>query len=278
MEGRRQMHLQMILCAKCGSKVLVYPLTPLAREEAGSVPRRGLWGRGSVGVAVVLLGLVGVLVGGVIYVMWPAGVTVDEREAFQTQLDEALGHRQRGRFHRAAAMLDRLQKQPAAGEREAELRQMHRQVALAADLSLLSIEELVRLVQFQPDAEEWEAIWRGHRGKGIVLDSYVRHDMQGRPFLAEQRFYVEEKPVRLVLEELTLLEQLPRHVTQRVIFGFRLGRIEKTAEGWCLYPQPQSGVFFTDRATLEALSPVELDADLADVLERQSRWVAESGR
>jgi hypothetical protein len=220
----------------------------------------------------------GIVGGAGVYFAWrSAPPTSAECADFHALLQQAYRHRERGRFHRAAELLSRLQTHLIDPELQTKVRQLHREVALAADLSLLSLEELVQLAQFQPDAEEWQVIWRQHHGKAIVLDTLLRHDPQGRPYLAEQRFFLEQVPIHLALEELTLLEQLPRHVTQRVVFGFRLGSIERLADGWRVRPVPDSGVFFTDRPTLEALSPVQWDAELAEVLTRQAQWVAERG-
>ena len=186
-------------------------------------------------------------------------------------------HLARGRFRRAVHTLGDLSPDSLPDEQRRTWRQWHRQASLAAELAELSLEELVQLAALQRDPQEWAAQWDRHRGRAVLLDGVLRRDATDRLVLLGFSPRWKDEPIRIALDEVQLLRALPLQGDQRVIFGFRLGRIERELRGWAVHPLPESGVLFTDAPTVQALSPVDLGADLPEVMQRQATWLATVG-
>ena len=196
---------------------------------------------------------------------------------WEQTLADAQVHLARGRFHRAVQLLEQIPLPKLGGAQRRSWQQWHRQAALAADLTDLSLEEMVQLAALQRDPAEWQAQWQRYRGRAIVLDAEVQRSARDRLQLSSFAPRWRDEPILLALDDLQLLSLLPLDRPQRLIFGLRLDRIERDASGWVVRPMPQSAVLFTDAATLQALSPVELGEDLPEVLQRQAEWLAALG-
>jgi hypothetical protein len=218
-----------------------------------------------------LLGLAVYLLPREWYLPTPKPPDVDH---WERTLSKTREHLARGRFRRAVHTLGELSPDPLPDEQRRAWRQWHRQASLAADLADLSLEELVQLAALQRDPQEWAAQWDRHRGRAVLLDGVLRRDATDRLVLLGFTPHWKDEPIRIALDQVQLLRALPLQGDQRVIFGIRLARIEREVHGWAIHPVPESGVLFTDAATLEALSPVDLGADLPEVMQRQAAWLA----
>jgi hypothetical protein len=197
--------------------------------------------------------------------------------SWERNLGRTREHLARGRFRRAVQTLEEITPERLPDTPRRAWRQWHRQASLAAELTDLSLEEMVHRAALQRDPQEWAAQWERHRGRAVLLDGVLRRDAQDQLVLLGFHPRWKEEPIRVALDEVQLLRALPLQGDQRVIFGFRLGRIEREIHGWAIHPLPESGVLFTDAATLQALSPVDLGEDLPEVMQRQATWLAALG-
>ena len=94
------------------------------------------------------------------------------------------------------------------------------------------------------------------------------------PLLANHVVEVEGTTVRLALEDLVLLRDLPLDAEPRVIFGARLARCAREEGGtWVVRFEPDSGVLLTDAGAVEACFPAAMDERLRETLVRQKGWV-----
>jgi len=268
--GRRTARPQWLVCARCGQKLLAYPAEPIAKPAPFDRPTRWLLlGLGlALGTLLVVLQLRGL----------PSPPACDPLDpSWEQTLADAQIHLARGRFHRAVQLLEQIPPHQLGDAQRRSWQQWHRQAALAADLTDLSLQEMVQLAALQRDPVEWQAQWQRHRGRGIILDGVVQRTARNQLELIGFAPLWRDEPILLALDDLQLLSFLPLDRPQRLIFGWRLDRIERTASGWVVRPMPQSAVLFTDAATLQALSPVELGEDLPEVLQRQADWLATLG-
>jgi hypothetical protein len=189
-----------------------------------------------------------------------------------------------GKFHLARAAFadvvrgrdlhpDRLS--PAQHRR---LNQWQRQADLLARLAPVPLEEVVRQCTLERDPAEGLAFFaENFRGRTYVFDDVVRPDVEGRPALGYVvKLKGSDVPVRLALEDLDELRDLPLDDAPRLIFGARLAGCDREGEGrWVVRFAPNSGVLLTDVEAAEAASSRSLDPGLKDVLARQQRWLDE---
>ncbi|MGL4555001.1 MAG: hypothetical protein ACRC33_27860, partial [Gemmataceae bacterium] len=195
-------------------------------------------------------------------------------EALRGRVEAARVHLARGRFRLAASALDCLPAGLPADEARAA-GQLRRQAGALARLSPVPLEDIVRQARFVPDRDEWAAAWADHRGRGVLFDAALRRDAEGRVAFARYALIVDGEEARVALEDVRALRELPLDDDVRVIFGVRLAACEREeGGGWVVRLDADGGVLFTDRAALEAASPVDLGPDLPDVLARQEGWLA----
>jgi hypothetical protein len=185
-----------------------------------------------------------------------------------------------GRFERAVKEFklaaQREQETPALSSAERRrLAQLQRQAALLARLLSRSLEEIVREAALVRDEEEWkERFQRDYGGKAVVFDDVVRRDPAGRPVLAHYVVRAADEPVRVALEDLEILRQLPLQTPQRLLFGGQLAAVQREpGGGWVVRFDPVSGVLLTDRAAVSAFYPAEIDDELKGLLQRQAEWL-----
>jgi hypothetical protein len=184
-----------------------------------------------------------------------------------------------GKFHVARALLDRAAAQRGlrGTARHRELGQLRRQADLLARLSPRPLEGVVRHALLVRDPEEWDAQFADdYLGRTVVFDDVVRRDDEGRPRLGNYAVEVEDEPVRVALEDLAVLRDLPLEDGPRLIFGARLLRCRREEAGtWVIRFEPDSGVLLTDPAAVEACFPLLTGDGFQATLERQQRWLDE---
>jgi hypothetical protein len=192
----------------------------------------------------------------------------------------------KGRFRRAVRVLDEA---VALRERHPDLLdkpryrwliQLQRQADLLARLSLLNLEDIVRQGTLVRDPEERSLQMEDHRGRTFLFDEVLRRDPEGQLLLPDYEVEVggdftrKGEVVRLALEDLVILRDLPLDEGPRVIFGARLLRCEREEGGsWVVRFEPNSGVLLTDAEAAEAASPRPLGPGLKEVMQRQQKWL-----
>lgn len=143
------------------------------------------------------------------------------------------------------------------------LEQLHCQCDLLAHLLKVSLQEVVA------DA----ALAQEEEGHSVLFDDWLRADAEGRPMLHTYEVRRGGEPVRIALEDLRVLRQVPLDPPQRVLFGARLAKVNREPGGWVIRFDPDSGVLLTD---LDAALCIPVDEDLRKVLERQQNWLLKS--
>lgn len=298
-EGVRLAQAQTVTCPSCARSMFVLPSSPLPGELLGSLaggtapdhaamrlsPSTKFWfGPAAAGLAALVI--VGVVIASIVNRYRPAknGVATAKspspREEYQQKMESAKAAIAEGAYRTAANDL-----LVAAELRErfafiAEIddaktfRSMHRQVALLADLSPESVEEIVRHSLGLPD-KEWQAIFaERYLGKSVLLDARFFLDAAGR-YHVDYQLDVGGMAGEWDVQALALLHRLPLKTPQRLLIGFRLAEIARTGrDGWAVRPQPDSGVLFADESLLSGLS-IAIDGPLREVLQRQARWEAD---
>jgi hypothetical protein len=152
-----------------------------------------------------------------------------------------------------------------------ELLSWRPQVALLADLLSESVSEIVRHSIGLAD-REWDAVFRErYAGRSLLLDARVFRDAAGR-YRVDYHLEAAGAVGVWEFERFRLFERLPLAQPQRLLFGFRLQSVRRTArDRWVVVPEPDSGVLLTEPLMLAGLS-VPTDAELLDVLKRQAEW------
>jgi hypothetical protein len=280
---RRQQH-QVIRCPECGVDVFVLPQSPFASIEHSSkldpsLTRRSLW-RGpalaGVATAVVVIAAVAVM----LVVLHQKKEPLSDIQSYRLAAEEAI---RAGRLRRAA---EELAKALALAERQpgvlhpAELRsltQLYRETSLLADLLSESLDEILERAARLPE-DEWKAQFeKRYLGSGmanaVVFDAEVRQVGAGR-YRLDWELTAGDEPARLEIDNLQLLSDLPLHEPRRLLFGARLGSVQREQNGiWVVRFDPSSGVLLTDPSVVSARYPDPIDGELTHVLDRQRKWV-----
>jgi hypothetical protein len=287
-QGERQARHQVLTCPGCGDKVFVLPLSPLAdplhAPPAGArAPRR--WWRAP--LLAGLASLAGLLLVFMAVRPWltrshgSSGPPGTDEASLKQRIEDGRHLLAQGNFRLARRVLGeaialrdaRPRMLSPAGSRH--LNQLHRQADLLARLLPVSLAEIVREGQLVRDPDEWDLQMDDYRGRGVLFDDVVRRDGQGRAVLGSYVVEVGDERVRLALEELTLLNDLPLDDEPRMLFGARLRSCEREEAGWVVRFEPDSGVLLTDLDAVAACFPVPPDKALEQVLLRQQRWLNE---
>jgi hypothetical protein len=290
LRGERQRRYQVVPCPSCGRGVFVLPHSALdVRDEESLAPAprgKGLLAWRTpllVGAGSLVLLLAAFAVAWPFLVKQPPGSdehTLDEKTLLLAKIEAGTRALAQGRFHRARRDLNEAVRRRDAHpglltrKQHRRLNRLQRQANLLARLSLLPLEEIVRQAMLVRDAEERDLQMEEHRGRSFLLDDVVRRDADGRPVLATYAAEVGDEGVRLALEDLTILRNLPLDEGPRLVFGARLLRCDREeGGGWVVRFEPDSGVLLTDAEAVEAASPVSLDPGLKETLQRQQRWL-----
>jgi hypothetical protein len=282
--GTRQRRHQVVTCPGCGRAVFVLPLSAYAPAEDAPAHRPRRWWRGPLVagagcVALLLLAFVLVLPG----LMRPRDAEKSE-EQFDLSGHVKKGHRQmgQGKFRLARRTLDeavrRRDRDPAAlsAAQHRELNQLHRQADILARLLNVTLAEVVRRAQLSRDAEEWALRFEDFRGRSVIFDDAVGRDDRDRPVLAHDVVEVKDERVRLALEDLAVMHDLPLDERPRLVFGARLAGCEREpGGGWVVRFERDSGVLLTDLDAVVAALTQPPDEGLKQVLARQQKWLDE---
>jgi hypothetical protein len=296
--GARRRQFQVVPCANCARKLFVLPLSPRDGSEELSDPsvarppvraRLRWWGVPLlVGAASVLL-VVGVFLMARPHLQRERPETKEKEPASEekglwSKAEAARRLMGQGKFHLArdafAEVIQQrnLRRNLLVPAQNRQLNQWQRQADLLSRLSTIPLEEIARLSMLVRDPAEWRAQFDEElRGRSFVFDDVVRLDPEGRPVLG---YVVEvegaDAPVRLALEDLEELRDLPLDEGPRLIFGARLAGCDREGEGkWVIRFAADSGVLLTDADAAEAASACSLEPGLKETLARQQRWLDE---
>jgi DNA-directed RNA polymerase subunit RPC12/RpoP len=286
--GERQARHQVINCPGCGEKVFVLPRSPFTvppdARLAASTTRRRWWLAPLLAGVVCLAALLIAFAAAWHLLIRPhePAAEAGSEEGLAKQVEAGRSALGQGKFHLARRLLgeavDRRDEQPGilppAASRQ--LNQLHRQADLLSRLLPVSLEEIVRQGRLVRDRTEWALQMDDYRGRSVVFDDVVRRDQRGVPILATYVVEVDDEIVRLALEDLTLLRDLPLDDEPRLIFGARLHSCEREEGGeWVIRFVPDSGVLLTDPDAVAACLPGSPDRTLEQTLARQRRWLDE---
>jgi hypothetical protein len=200
----------------------------------------------------------------------------------RTQIDKGRRQMGQGKFRMARRTLDDAVRwrdrdpgaYPAALHRE--LNQLHRQADVLARLLNVTLADVVRHAQLSRDAEEWALRFEDFRGRSVIFDDAVGRDERDRPVLVHDVVEVKDERVRLALEDLTALHDLPLDDRPRLVFGARLAGCEREpGGGWVVRFDRDSGVLMTDADAVVAALTQPPDEGLKQVLARQQKWLDE---
>lgn len=287
MTGFRLAQHQVLACSRCGQPVFVMPrspLPPVAPLPAGSqglptavtppAPRRRWLGPA---VAVLVTGALVALVFVVLinYLTGEGQVTGEEIQTHYRQGKQALAEGDFGAAARELAQAsDGLARNatalsPAEGK---ELRQLAREAALLADWPGEPLEAVLQRAAQLKDPE-WQRVVDLSRGKAFVFAVELRRDPAGR---YHQRFLRPEaaRLLRLELDNLLFLKQLPLQEGRPVLFAARLVDVQREAEGPAsVRLDPASGTLLTALpvARLQCLQVPE--PKWQEVIARQKQWL-----
>jgi hypothetical protein len=192
-----------------------------------------------------------------------------------------------GKFIQAAEALEEAQRlRRRYGDRISPLpvRQFDQLRAQAAALAQLLAEPLGEVLQQAAeltalDEREWDKVF-GQRflGRAVAFDAEVRREASGR-YELDYAVFLQGKRAVLDLGRAPVLEPLPLQRGQRLLLAVRLAEVSAGAEGiWAIHFDPRSVVLLTDLGAAAAACGCPPE-DLAEVIERQSQWLAgDSGR
>jgi hypothetical protein len=296
LRGFRQASYQVPKCTRCGRNVFILPLSPLPPvvpdndpnpAVAPSMPKNRRNHRPLL-AARLALALVSLALAGLV-LLRVGNTRPGDLPAPADDLEDMRFHFQAGRqaladgnfqsavqaFEIASAIRAR---HPAAlpAEETRKLVQLHRQAALLADLLTESLEEILRRLDGLPEREGQAIIARHYRGKAVAFHSQVRRDASGR-YQIDYRLFDGRQEARLDLGNLKLLQRLPLHEPQQLVFGARLAAVRREAVGgWVVSFEPDSGVLLTDPGAAAACCFQPGDAEqLQQVLRMQEAWAGE---
>jgi hypothetical protein len=192
-----------------------------------------------------------------------------ERRSAESQgvaLKHAREHLAVGNFRQALASLQNLQVVQPGKRWEPLLAQ----ASLLADLCSESLDEiLAHAAGAQP--AEWELEFPArYRGKAFVFD-VVMSGPAGEPY---HHTWPVRPDVHMDFAEVQLLQRLPLTEPTRVLFGVRLAEVRRdTPASWEVRFDPAGGVLLTEPEAVSACCPYLDEAELNDLVRRQSGWL-----
>jgi hypothetical protein len=283
--GERRRRHQVVPCPGCGRPVFVLPLSPWSAARPPALPRP--WRAPLLAGLLSLLGLVALFL-----LLLPRVRRAPGERAGPPGAEEVLRLMESGRealaqgnvhlaLRRLNDAVDLRDRRPGvlSPAQHRRLNQLQRQSDLLARLSAHSLEEVVRQAALVRHPEEWEARFAEQRDKAVVFDDVVARDDLGRPALSGYEVRVDGEKVRVALEDLALLRELPLGQPRRMLFGARLARVGREDGGeWVVRFRPDSAVLLTDPDAAGACCPLPLDEGLLETLARQERWLGDVAR
>jgi hypothetical protein len=279
LRGQRQKTRQIIPCPSCGRKRFILPNSPWDSATVAAPARQAA--RFSLNRLLLVIALGGALAMTLIFMLVRPylrrpGVPAD----IQAHLTEGESRLRQGNVFLALkeldAALEERGRSSSALSREDHFRleQLWRQTDMLARLLDQPLEDIVNQARQHRSDEEWRAKFEYYRGRTVVFDDVLRRDAQDRPVLGSYVVRVGDIEVRLALEDLPLLRELPREQPWRWLFGARLAGCGREAGGvWVVHFEPDSAVLLTDEIAAAVCCPAPLDEDLLAVLKRQDEWL-----
>ncbi len=286
---RRPSH-QVVACPGCGRAVFVFPLSPLPQVRSAedaplpAVGRPSPWLYPALGAGITLFIVV------VGFAAFIASYVPGQRIAEPTAASAA---DVRAGWERGRQLLAVADFAPAARELEAahvlaqrhpqllsppeqrRLANLQREAALLADWPGKPLEQTLAGMAAL-DADQWQTLARGYRGKAVFFDAEVSRDLALNTFRLEHRRPAVGQVLRLDLQSLKLLQRLSLNGGRRVIFGARVADLRRDPAGPCaVILQPDSGVLLTDADAASQACFQPIDAELRAVVDRQAAWVGE---
>lgn len=274
---------QVLSCQRCQRPVFVLPASPwmpgvqpVRATQVGSGVRRLWWPWFAAALALCMVGGIG---GWLLVRRFASGPTDSTKNQAggadcEVVLTKAQGLLGQGQFRRAQAELEDNEQRVAAAPAEVRRswRQTLRQARLLADLSPEQAEEIVQHGA-GVTADEWQADFK-HRyeNKSLVFDADFRRLPNGS---IESKWPVPDN-MRLVFDDIKLLQQLDLSEWRRVILGVRLASIRLEAPGpqWVVRFVNDQVVLLTDAGAAASLSPGLGAAEAQKHLALQRTWLA----
>jgi len=291
-KGQRRAGHQVVRCSGCGRAVFVLPASPLpavpgpGESSVGmppaDAPRGRPWLLPLVAGGLALL-VVALLIGAGVYLVGFAGPKPDTTPTVSLQeIDRQIADGRRafndahfqeaaGQFETALAALQSYPHYFSASDRR-QLVQLQRQAAVLADWPREPLDKILARTGMLND-EEWKAAVGRYHGKAAVFDVEVRRDAS-RQYHVNMTRPLAVARLRLDLQNVRLLEQLPLDAPQRVLFAARLAEIRREdRDAYAVRLEPDSGVLLTDvnAGVVGGVAEPEFQA----LLERQRAWAAE---
>ncbi len=285
LRGKRQVAHQIVACPRCGRKCLIFPISPWrVPPSRPAKPTRFL--KLSRLLLIVAIGSV-LAMGTVFFFARPflhhngkiRDDTADDRSS--TTLWES-GRRELrdGNVHLAlqdlnAALANHEHRDQALGPLDLSLLQTLRQECdLLARLLDVPLEEIVRQAMQQRNDREWQAKFEDYRGRSVIFDDVLRREGRGGPVLGGYVVRVDDIEVRIALDDLPLVRQVPLDPPQRWLFGARLASCRREEGGvWVIRFEADSVVFLTEEIAAATCCPSPLDDATLAVLKRQRDWL-----
>lgn len=315
-EGLRQSESQVLTCPSCGESVFVLPQSPLPAPDfasqaprrepatrpkprptkprrtsdeverapvesrrraapaevpaADALPRRPFWT-----MPRLVFASAAVVVALSAWWQWRRAELGQLAERMQPEALRGLRALEEGHFDEARACLavtveamDRLGEHPPE---EARYRQLLSELEIVATLAPGPIEDLLA-----GGLENPERVSKQIQGMAVILDIVVEPEESGG-WRLNYTPIVDEELIVLDAGDFELFRRLAPREKTRIIFGARLDRLVRTADGrWLLGLGSQSGVLLTERVIYERLG-LNRDPDSAALREKQ-RTIALGGR
>ncbi len=278
-------------CPACAAYVFVLPLSPWLEEarkqnpqlmlpQAKKLRRRDLLLPVTAsGLAILVLFLVyRFLVGPLLENKKDHGLSTEpaSKIAVLERLAQARKFLAEGSFRLAADGMakDSQKLDLLAPEGRRYWRQVERQAALLADLLAEPLEDLVRHAAGTRSQDEWQADFRHrYQGKAVVLDAEFRKPF-GAPWQVNYPLIVAGQRVKVVVDEVKILQRLPPNEPVRLVVGLRLAslKLEPPGPTWVLRFDPDGGVFLTDPDAAARVCPALAEEDTKVILKRQEGW------
>jgi hypothetical protein len=281
LRGQRRAVRQIVSCPHCGRKCLIFPSGPWLAPAAPAMATPAHLKLGRL-FLVVLVGGVGAMAL-IFFLVRPylrPSIAADEAADRRSLLDAGERSLREGNVHVALQELNAARTAPERPGGALSRAEQHRLDLLRQQSELLThlldspLEDLIHRAMQHRNAEDWRAKFQDYRGRSVIFDDMLRRDGQGRPVLGAYVVQAGAVEVRLALEDLTLLRQLPLDPPRRWLFGVRLASCWREEGGvWVIRFEPESGVLLTDESAAAACCPLPLDKELLDVLKRQNDWL-----
>jgi len=292
-QGDRTFQFQVLPCAVCGKKVLVFPasrfiegmsynsaevtlLTELASSNWNW--RKPLFIAG--GIAFLVTALIAAML------IWgltsrkdstsreaPQGVDLAPQSFRNGEKAVRDGDFQEAMFQLGAG-IDELRRVPDAlsPDNARRLRRLFNEVGIVQNLAFESIPEMLHPLPGSTD-RIWEQQFRTrYGGKSVMFDAMMHRTAAGA-YILDYDISSPDGPVIIQWSQLTLLSKLPLDDPQRMIFGVRLASAKRIVGGrWQIEFDPDSLVLITDADVFRGTS-LPPDVEMRDVLNRQSKWL-----